>query len=135
MFFWKWDTYAFADKGREKQRQAEMAKKSAEAAAMTSSAVHKRKRGPPPTSQAWSLKVEAKEKREVRREKRAAKGAYLKSQRALQADVVESSGNVDNKNDTDDADHLAEEERAAKKVRRGKLAQEDFDNAFGGDEG
>lgn len=124
-----WDKYAYTDKTKEEKRLAELAKlKMEEANGIASS--HKSKQGPKPT-QAWSRQIEAKEKREVNREKKARKRAYLKEEARKEAESAEASKNEGTSlSDEDDAEDLANEERAAKKLKRGRMDQAEFDMNF-----
>ena len=70
---------------------------------------------------AWSNKVEAKERKVERKLKKDRKKEFLKRQRD------EPEGGKDDDDDVDDWDDLAAEERLAKKVRKGKMSQRDFD--------
>lgn len=126
----QWDTYAYADAPREKQRQKEEAERKAILAENDkASAAVQSKRVAPTKSQAWSQKVDLKQKRVVRREKNAAKKAYLRKERDAPG-KQDIDSNAPDRDTSDDADDLAKEERAAKKVRRGKLDAQTFEQQF-----
>lgn len=72
-------------------------------------------------TEAWSAKKEAKMKKQERRTKKERKKEYLKRK----AEEVEKDDD-----DADDWDELAAEERMAKKVRKGKVNQKEFDTMF-----
>ncbi|KAK9900880.1 DEAD-domain-containing protein [Cystobasidium minutum MCA 4210] len=131
-----WDTYAYADATKEAKRQEELAKARADAEAGIA-ATHKGKHGPKPT-QAWSQKIEARERRDLNKEKKARKRAYLKEeakQLAEQPQQVpqkkkEKQADAEGSDDEEDAEDLAMDERAAKKVKRGRTAQADLTMDF-----
>lgn len=130
-----WDSYAYLDALRETKRQEELAKARADAEKGIA-ASHKGKHGPKPT-QAWSRQIEAREKRELNKEKRARKRAYLKEEakKLAEHDTAAKKGNAaadasDEDEDEDDAEDLALDERAAKKVKRGRAPQTEFEMTF-----
>lgn len=126
-----WDAYAYLDTLKETKRQEELAKARADAEKGIA-ASHKGKHGPKPT-QAWSRQIEAREKRELNKEKRARKRAYLKEEAKKLAErdtVAKKSKGVVNASDEDDAEDLALDERAAKKVKRGRAPQTEFEMTF-----
>jgi len=152
-----WDSYAYADKAREKLRLAAKEEEdkrrldngdgSADAAA-----IPKKKKGPPVKTTAWSLKVEARERRDLRREKRQRKRAYLKGQNG---DGEEDEGqdssdsespppvkrgrktsegpkveDVADEDDEGDFEDLQAEKRAAKRIKKGKSGQDEMHMQF-----
>lgn len=122
-----WEKYAFLDKLKEETRQAELTK--AKADAENGIISHKSKTIQKPTM-AWSKQIEAKEKRELNKEKKARKRAYLKEEAKKLAEPSLSVKDDAGLSDEDDAEDLAQEERAAKKVKRGRMPQADFDMNF-----
>lgn len=104
-------TFAYADKQREKQRIEGMGREKPKAA-------------PKVQTEAWSEQKRRKENRDIRREKKERKRAWLRKQEAEQTagDAADDAA--------DDEDDWAAEERAAKRVRQGKLASTDFDTGF-----
>lgn len=123
-----WDKYAYVDKTKEAKRLEALAKAKAEAEAGIIS--NKSKHGPKVT-QAWSRQIDAREKRELNREKKARKRAYLKEEAKKEEEFggngKDGQGGL---SDEDDAEDLAQEERAAKKLKRGKIEQAQFDMTF-----
>lgn len=71
-------------------------------------------------TEAWSAKKEAKMKKQERRTKKERKKEYLKRK----------AEEVDKDDEEDDWEELAAEERMAKKVRKGKVNQKEFDSMF-----
>ena len=85
----------------------------------------------------WSQQTNRKEERDKRREKKEKKKNWLKEQRPMSAAASDNMSNkrpyselINGKNDEDDWDELAKEERMAKKLRKGEVSQQDFDAAF-----
>ncbi|KAI7886768.1 DEAD-domain-containing protein [Lichtheimia hyalospora FSU 10163] len=105
-----WNNYKYQDKNRENKRQREAA---------APAPINKKPKKQ--VTEAWSAKKEAKMKKQERRTKKERKKEYLKRK----ADQVEKDDEQDN-----DWDDLAAEERMAKKVRKGKVNQKEFDNMF-----
>ncbi|OZJ04552.1 hypothetical protein BZG36_02691 [Bifiguratus adelaidae] len=109
-----WDTYAYLNKEHEAKRLKELAEPKPE-------------RAPQPfkPKKAWSRQAEAKEKKMQRK---------LKQERKRDAKRQERSKR-DSDQSEDDWDELAKEERMAKKLKKGKVDQAEFDRlAFGEDE-
>lgn len=83
---------------------------------------------------AWSEQTERKDEREKRREKRVKKRKWLKDQQQCASTVTSENVSSEMKtmdvSDEDDWDDLAKEESMAKKLRKGKISQQDFDTAF-----
>lgn len=104
-------TFAYADKQREAQRLEALAKKDEDDSP--------RPTAPKPVKEAWSEKKRRKDIREDRREKKERKRRWLHEQAEKQAEAEAES--------EDDWDA---EERAAKKLKQGKMAQETFDTTF-----
>ncbi|KAI9271611.1 P-loop containing nucleoside triphosphate hydrolase protein [Phascolomyces articulosus] len=113
-----WATYKYLDKNREAKRQREMAKPQKPQNSVK----------PKKSNEAWSGKRDAKARKVERRTKKDRKKEFLKKRK--QEDVVDDK---DNEDDQDDWDELAKEERMAKKVKRGRMNQEMFDEMFAGD--
>jgi len=82
----------------------------------------------------WSEQTDRKEERDKRRGKREKKRNWLKEQRLMEAATPDNkqlhSELINRKDDEDDWDDLAKEERMAKKLRKGEISQQDFDTAF-----
>ena len=89
---------------------------------------------------AWSAQKDRKEERQKRQEKRILKKSRLTLQKAAStsgSDIKSTRkrdwGEVDNDDDLD-ADEwieLAREEKMAKRLRKGKISQREFDAEFG----
>lgn len=89
----------------------------------------KRKRNAP-----WSQQAADKEEKEKRKLKRDRKRQWLKSQTTGNHSTTlpdKSQSVEDSRNDEDDWDELAKEERQVKKVRKGIITQQAFDAEFG----
>jgi ATP-dependent RNA helicase DDX55/SPB4 len=92
---------------------------------------------------AWSIAKEARKRRRERREKRERKRAYIAQKKAeeftrlLQEARKESGLDMTGHSDEDDDDEMDEwaelqrEERLAKKLKRGKITQDEFDRQVG----
>ena len=126
----QWASYAFADKIREKARLAALEALQSPSKNFTSTAEggigldnKKKRRGPVPS---WSNKVEARERRDLRREKKKRKRAFLQVQ--AQGTAAAAAAAVEQKEDAQD---LMEEQRAAKRVKKGRMATDDFALQFG----
>ena len=114
-----WDTYKYTDKMREAKRLREL-KEYQEKMAKAKPQPKKK------TTAAWSEKVDAKERKVVRKEKKQAKKEFLKKQ------AIEE---VENKKrqleeDKEDWEEMAEEERMYKKVKKGRMEKVAFDEMF-----
>lgn len=75
-----------------------------------------------------------KEQKEKRKLKRDRKRQWLKSQTTATSGTrtpIKSQSAEDNRDDEDDWDELAKEERLAKRVRKGTTTQQVFDAEFG----
>lgn len=77
-------------------------------------------------SEAWSAQKEAKARKAERRTKRERKREYLQNKRKKDKEEKEEE------DDNDDWDELAAEERMAKKLKKGKIKEEEFDKMFMG---
>jgi ATP-dependent RNA helicase DDX55/SPB4 len=122
-----WDSYAYADRAREKTRVTK-APKSEETAKTRQEAIAL-KREQKRKNAAWSDKATRQQMRELRKEKRKRKKAWLKSNETPStAKGREQEGETSDNGD--DWEELAEEERMAKKVRAGKMNKKDFDKMF-----
>jgi ATP-dependent RNA helicase DDX55/SPB4 len=137
-----WDKYAYLDKDKESARLQELArlKEEGEKAFIAS----KTKLGPKQT-QSWSRQIEAREKRELNKEKKTRKKAYLREQKAAFDESKAADNNAsgstkhgkksqadqDDEDDEDDAEELAEDTRAAKRLKKGRSEQQTgLDMAF-----
>ena len=109
-------TFAYADKRREAQRVAALAREDAAPAPPPRAAPAKKQEG------AWSEQKRRKEARDVRREKKERKRRWLHEQASAPAPVSPS--------DASDEEDWAAEERAVKKMKQGKLEPEAFDATF-----
>jgi len=127
----QWDNYSYADKAQEAKRL----KSAAEAQQATDS-----KRSPSNNKQdnlSWSRQVAKKDAKEKRRAQKTRKKAWVTSTRPekerkehstlkrMRADNEEKL--VDSADAEDDWTSFAEEERLAKKLRKGKITQDEFD--------
>lgn len=114
------DTYAYADKTREKQRQ-ELLLKQAEP------------RAPKPKSKqpagSWSDKQAAKDSKLLRQEKKKRKRDWLQKQHD---GAISEQKNSDNEQEDDDWAALRQEEKLAKKVKRGKMSAQDMEALLNG---
>lgn len=119
-----WNAYAYLNRDKETARQEDLKKEAERVNAGLPALEPRRKRGPAKATQAWSNKVEARERRDLRKEKKARKKAFLKTKAAnTEKDKLEGDSQ-------DDASDNAAEERAAKRVRRGKVGAEQFSFVF-----
>jgi ATP-dependent RNA helicase DDX55/SPB4 len=80
---------------------------------------------------AWSEQSDAKDRKLERKLKKERKREYLKRQREDAANNEKEAAMQDD-NEDDDWDELAKEERMAKKLKKGKINQMDFDDAVFG---
>ena len=110
-------TFAYADKQREKQRAARQH-------ARASAPAPEGPRVPRGKTEAWSEQKRKKETRSLRREKKQRKRQWLQSQQepAKSAQMLTV--------DADKEDDWGAEERAAKKLKKGSMTQAAFDAAF-----
>ncbi|KAF7775909.1 hypothetical protein Agabi119p4_4302 [Agaricus bisporus var. burnettii] len=127
-----WDTYAYTDKAQELKRLAtKEAEKEIREKDQKQHIVRAKKRK---ANAAWSEQTERKDEREKRREKRVKKRKWLKDQQQCASTVTSENISSEMKtmdvSDEDDWDDLAKEESMAKKLRKGKISQQDFDTAF-----
>ncbi|XP_006460355.1 hypothetical protein AGABI2DRAFT_203365 [Agaricus bisporus var. bisporus H97] len=127
-----WDTYAYTDKAQELKRLAtKEAEKEIREKDQKQHIVRAKKRK---ANAAWSEQTERKDEREKRREKRVKKRKWLKDQQQCASTVTSENVSSEMKtmdvSDEDDWDDLAKEESMAKKLRKGKISQQDFDTAF-----
>ena len=123
----QWDSYAYADTAREAKRSA-VAENTQHKASSISKPANKMRNA------AWSSQQEKKEGKQKRLVKKLLKKKWLASKSA------ESTGErLSKKRGLDDIDHdgdddwedLAREEKLAKRVRKGKVSQQEFDAEFG----
>lgn len=115
-----WDAFKYTDKMREAKRLREL-KEYQEKLKQAKPQQFKKK-----TNTAWSEKTDAKERKLVRKEKKQAKKEFLKKEALEQ---------VENKKrqleeEKEDWEELAEEERMYKKVRKGKMDKNAFEEMF-----
>lgn len=83
-----------------------------------------------PKAKAWSEQVDAKERKADRKLKKERKREFLKRQREQEKQPKQPQ--EDDDDDEDDWDELAQEERMAKKLKRGKINQMEFDETVFG---
>ncbi|WFC98881.1 RNA helicase [Malassezia yamatoensis] len=111
-------TFAYADKRREAQRLEALERKDTE---VESTQSKKPARAP---KEAWSEQKRRKEVREVRREKKERKRQWIHDQQ-------QNDGNSMSADDSDgEEEDFAAEERAAKKLKQGKMDSDEFDASF-----
>ncbi|KAH9857084.1 DEAD-domain-containing protein [Lenzites betulinus] len=130
-----WNTYAYADQAQEAKRLAEAVK-----AAPSAEDIAKRQASRAEAQKAnlaWSDKMKKQEERDKRKEKKDRKKKWQKTQEASTA-TTEQTGSkreLDNSDSEseggDDWAELAREERAAKRVKKGHISQNQFDAEFG----
>lgn len=108
-------TFAYADKQREKQRLASLAKQAAHPAQPKPQRVK---------AEAWSEQKRKKETRQLRRDKKQRKREWLAKEAEAEAQAKAEA------DDGSDESDFAAEERAAKKLRKGTLSPSSFDAAF-----
>jgi ATP-dependent RNA helicase DDX55/SPB4 len=126
----QWDTYAYADQAQEAKRVADNL-----AVATTEDEQREKLRAKRAESRkshsAWSDQVARREARDLRKEKKARKRKWLKTQTSAAATTsVGGKSAADSDGDDDDWDDLAREERMAKKVRTGDISQKAFNAEF-----
>ncbi|KAI7858548.1 P-loop containing nucleoside triphosphate hydrolase protein [Circinella umbellata] len=115
-----WDKYKYMDKNREAKRQREIKARP-----------QQKPQTVKPKNEAWSKKTDAKVRKVERRTKKDRKKEFLKKRKQEEVQDDDNNNNADN--DEDDWEELAKEERMAKKVKRGRMNQEKFDEMFAGD--
>ena len=124
----QWDKYAYADKAQEAKRlKSATVQRSNDSKRFLS---HSKKDHIP-----WSKQVAKKDARDKRRVEKTRKKAWMASTRLgeghtalkrTRADSEEIA--VDSTEASDDWTSLAEEERLAKKLKKGKISQAEFDD-------
>ncbi|GBE82071.1 ATP-dependent rRNA helicase SPB4 [Sparassis crispa] len=124
-----WSSYAYSDRGREAKRVAEKRGDTlVESNRRREVRAEKRKANTP-----WSSQTARKEERQKRKDQKERKKKWLK---AHDSDVDQKYAKgglaIQNHDDEDAWDELAREERMAKKVKRGDLSQDVFDEEFSG---
>ncbi|TFY67444.1 hypothetical protein EVJ58_g1616 [Rhodofomes roseus] len=128
-----WNSYAYADKQREAKRLAESEKQkvSTEHIQKRKNEREKKKKA----NAAWSSKVVKQEEKLKRKEIKGKKREWLKQNQPEEVvgEKRQRGVSVDEGSDggEDDWDALAREERMAKKVKKGLVAQDVFDGEFG----
>ncbi|KAI9364274.1 P-loop containing nucleoside triphosphate hydrolase protein [Pilaira anomala] len=114
-----WDKFKYTDKMREAKRLRELKEYQLKMAKEKPSQKKK-------LNVAWSEKVDAKERKVVRKEKKQAKKEFLKKQEQEQV--------IDKKRELEEVQEewkeLAEEERMYKKVRKGQVPKNAFEEMF-----
>ncbi|KAI9255035.1 P-loop containing nucleoside triphosphate hydrolase protein [Helicostylum pulchrum] len=114
-----WDKFKYTDKMREAKRLRELKEYQLKIAKQKPQQKKK-------LNVAWSEKVDAKERKVVRKEKKQAKKEFLKKQEVEQVETK--------KRDIEEVEEewkeLAEEERMYKKVRKGQVAKNAFEEMF-----
>lgn len=134
----QWDTYSYSDDSQERKRLQDLenrVKVSAENQKNRAERVAKKK-----ANVAWSDQTLRKEARDQRKEKKAKKKQWVKSQQSHQPQPSSSTSAIPQKrglevddedeDDEDDWAELAREERMAKKVKKGAVTQLEFDAEF-----
>lgn len=130
--FPQWDAYAYSDDAQERRRLLDLEnreKVSAENQKRKAERLAKKK-----VNVSWSDKTLKKEVRDKRKEKKAKRKQWLKSQQpgpssSTSAVPQKRSLEAEGENEDDWAE-LAREERMAKKVKKGEIAQLEFDAEF-----
>ena len=126
--------YAYSDDAQEKKRLQDLekrAKVSAENQKNKAERLTKKK-----ANAAWSDKTVRKEVRDKRKDKKAKRKQWLKSQQpqSSSASVVPQKRGLEaddeGEGNEDDWEELAREERMAKKVKKGEITQLEFDTEF-----
>jgi len=117
----KWDSYAYADTAREAKRSVV-----AENTEPKTSPTDKM------NNAAWSAQKERKEGKQKRLEKKVMKKKWLASKNSESTgEGLSKKRDLDDHTDADDWEDLACEEKLAKRVRKGKVSQQEFDAEFG----
>ncbi|CAO3686778.1 unnamed protein product [Rhizopus stolonifer] len=112
-----WNTYKYADKMKEAKRQRELTEEKQKPQ-------HQQKN----KKLAWSDKMDAKERKSIRKEKKEKKKEYLKKQ--AEEEKEKTKRTLEEEDDDDDWDDLAEEQRQFKKMKKGQLDKKAFDDMF-----
>lgn len=122
-------TFAFADKAREKQRQEGLDAKNAQKALEAHVDQNRKKSGSKKIEEAWSEQKARKDRKQERRDKKQRKRAFLAKQASEQAsESVQSTVNGQAEEvgkDDDNLDDWAEEERLAKKQKKSQSTNND----------
>ena len=126
--FLQWDSYAYADAAKEAKR-SRLAGITEHSSKEFNLADKKRKNA------AWSTQKDRKEGKQRRLEKKLSKKKWLAFKNAETSegklDKKRSLNEVDDDDDDDDWEDLAREEKLAKRVKKGKASQQEFDELFG----
>ena len=122
-----WDTYAYKNKDKEAARQKVLQEQQERIEQGLPAADLKRKKGPSKPTPAWSQKVQARERKDVRREKKARKKAYLKAQAEEPPKPAESAEEAFSHDSDSDSGQIDRGKPAAKRVKKGRLEMADFD--------
>jgi ATP-dependent RNA helicase DDX55/SPB4 len=134
LFPTQWDKYTYADKAQEAKRL----KSAAEVQSSNDSKRHSTNTNSKKDYVSWSKQLAKKDTREKRRVQKVRKKAWVASSQlgeerkehtALKRTRADSEEkNVDSADEAlDDWASLAEEERLAKKLKKGKISQAEFD--------
>jgi ATP-dependent RNA helicase DDX55/SPB4 len=137
LIYGQWETFTYADNAQETKRltalavDREMLEKKQEQRRHQKA---QKKR----LNSAWSEQTLKKEQRDKRRDKRVKRRKWLSEQGATEIAASENPPSKrahpktvgEGSDDEDDWDELAQEERMAKKLRKGEISQQDFDTAF-----
>ncbi|KAF9791195.1 DEAD-domain-containing protein [Thelephora terrestris] len=129
-----WDTYAYSDDAQEKKRMQGVENRAQASAENEKSRADRLAKGR--VNAAWSSQTFRKETRDKRKEKKAKKRQWLKSQQPQPSSsalvVPQKRGlEVDDDDDSEgDWAELAREERMAKKVKKGQMSRMEFDAEF-----
>lgn len=127
----KWKALSYADKTREKRRVAQMALNEVRRDQHERERSHKQKlrQQQAQKNASWSDNTARKALREKRRSKKAAARRAIIEKHQTRSDASISNG-VSRQSVEDDWEDLAEEERMAKKVRRGEMPPNEFDAQY-----
>ncbi|EJU02514.1 DEAD-domain-containing protein [Dacryopinax primogenitus] len=123
-----WDKYAYVDPLREKQRQAGLEQGKTEAATAERELRKQAKVAQKAKNGAWSDKTKHRALRELRRDKKKRKKEWEKKTATTPASAL--TGNDDDSDDGEDWKELQKEQRLAKKVRKGRVSQAEFNTEF-----
>jgi ATP-dependent RNA helicase DDX55/SPB4 len=127
----QWDSYSYADKAQETKRSKSVARVQQSGDSERSSSNSKKEHVP------WSKQLAKKDAKDKRRVQKTRKKTWMASTRLgeerkerstlkrMRADSEEKF--VDSAEAEDDWTSLAEEERLAKKLKKGKITQAEFD--------
>jgi ATP-dependent RNA helicase DDX55/SPB4 len=129
------DTFAYADKAREKQRLEALETRKAEvkSSAMNPTSKKKKMRGTVASESAWSQQKAKRERKEERREKKVRKREFEKKQQKQEQGEEQAHLQQQLPSSKEDAEDIdddwAQDEREAKKAKKGRAGQETFTNS------